>query len=909
MYLFTNQTKTFMKEHTFSKLPLLPLAVGVITLCDALQLRAQSIPALDPNFRPVITRSGGAVSSVAVQKDGKLILAGAFNAINGVARNGMARLNADGTVDLTFDAGMGACCSTVITQTRIASSISAIALQADGKVILGGSFLSVNGTPRKGLARLHADGALDASFDPGAGLDSDQGSLPQGVVSAIAAQTDGKILIGGSFTGVGGVKHIGIARLNANGAVDVGFNPGAGATDDDGRPRQVSALALLSSGQVLIGGDFTYVDVAARSGLARLTAAGVPDPAFVPGIFQLDTTLPPPSVDGLAVQTDGKIVFSGSFEWVDQDNRRGVARINPDTTLDNAFNSSVNANNGDVFRVIGLQGDGKVIGYREFTDANGNSQRAIARLNSDGSLDATYVLALQPGLSGGLQIQRAVLQPDGQSLVVGNFAAGADATPRGIARVKSTGGLDAAFVPRLELSEELASHVQAVAAQKDGKVMIGGTFDRINGTPRGRLARLNRDGSLDDAFAPIIEPADSKHYVAQIAIQKDEKILISGWFTTVNGASRNSIARLNEDGSLDTSFDVGAGATDANGALGRVLALAAQEDDKIVLGGDFAMFNGIGAPWALRLKPDGSFDNWLSDGLNCLNCDTTEIRSFGVLTNGPIMMIGVFTRISGRAYNGFVRLLADGSVDPFFVSPATAEEQPIAQAVTSDDKTIIAILSPDLAGGANHTRLVRLKPDGTSDGSFNPGDILGDGSSAAPVSAISIDEQERILIGGAFVSIGGTARRGLARLKPDGTLDTNFDAGSGFANGVFSVAPNFHSRVAGIVRQDDGGIIVGGNFSAANGQVRLGVARFQAEPPSQSVGSRPVIYSPARTTDGTFSMTVSGEVGRAYRVEASTDLRTWSAIGNITGAATPQPFIDLGGKNLPHRFYRVVGSP
>ena len=126
---------------------------------------------------------------------------------------------------------------------------------------------------------------------------------------------------------------------------------------------------------------------------------------------------------------------------------------------------------------------------------------------------------------------------------------------------------------------------------------------------------------------------------------------------------------------------------------------------------------------------------------------------------------------------------------------------------------------------------------------------------------------------------------------------------------MLNAASGFRLRVAGIARQDDGGLLVGGNFSVANGQLRLGLARFQAEPPNQIGGSRPVIHSPVRAADGTFSMTVSGEAGRAYRVEASADLRTWSAIGNVTGAATPQPFSDAGARSFPYRFYRVVAGP
>jgi uncharacterized delta-60 repeat protein len=446
--------------------------------------------------------------------------------------------------------------------------------------------------------------------------------------------------------------------------------------------------------------------------------------------------------------------------------------------------------------------------------------------------------------------------------------------------------------------------VQTVAVQKDGRVVIGGTFNRINGTERGKLARLNRDGSLDSSFVPAIGPSDSQSFVGQVVIQNDGKILIGGSFTTVNGQDRNGVARLNDDGSLDESFDIGTGTSDPSGAIGRVLAIAVQADDKIILGGDFAVFNGQGTPWVVRLNPNGSVETGLAGGLNCLNCDTSEIRGVEILKSGYIMISGVFNRISGKGYNGLARLLPDGSVDPAFLSPVATDEEPDALAVASDDKTIIAVLSFDPASGVNRTRLVRLDSNGILDGSFKAGDILSDGSSAMPVSVIEIDDEDRIIIGGAFTSVGGTPRRDLARLKSDGTLDTDFDAGSGFANGVFNAASNFRARVTGIAR-DDGGIIVGGNFSVASGQLRLGLARFQAEPPNQSGGSRPVIYSPSLARDGTFSMTVSGEAGRAYRVEASSDLRSWSAIGPVTGAVTPQPFTDAGAINFPYRFYRV----
>jgi uncharacterized delta-60 repeat protein len=116
-------------------------------------------------------------------------------------------------------------------------------------VVIGGSFEAVNGLPRKGLARLNADGSLDTSFDPGSGLAAGPGSIPAGAVSVVIVQPDGKLLIAGSFSGVNGGTSAGIARLEATGALDASFNPGLGVMDDQGRPGQVSAAALLSSGQ------------------------------------------------------------------------------------------------------------------------------------------------------------------------------------------------------------------------------------------------------------------------------------------------------------------------------------------------------------------------------------------------------------------------------------------------------------------------------------------------------------------------------------------------------------------------------------------------------------------------------------------------------------------------------------
>jgi uncharacterized delta-60 repeat protein len=166
----------------------------------------QGAGSLDTNFNPGLVRSGYRpyVFSVVVQPDGKIVIGGIFTAINGVARNGIARLNADGSLDSSFDPGTGAEGS-----PNAAGNVSAMVVQPDGKIVIGGFFTAINGVKRQNIARLNADGSLDASFDPGTGVEGGQ-------VSTMAVQPDGKIVIGGDFTAFNGGARNSIVRLNGD---------------------------------------------------------------------------------------------------------------------------------------------------------------------------------------------------------------------------------------------------------------------------------------------------------------------------------------------------------------------------------------------------------------------------------------------------------------------------------------------------------------------------------------------------------------------------------------------------------------------------------------------------------------------------------------------------------------------
>jgi uncharacterized delta-60 repeat protein len=260
----------------------------------------------------------GRVHAVALQNDGKILMAGE-NMIRGRPRVYVVRLRADGSREGNW--GLG---------NKLNAEVRAVAVQPDGKIVVGGSFTSVSGRTQHRLLRLNGDGTLDETFNIGTGASA--------VVWTIVVQPDGKILAAGAFDQFNDRKTGYVVRLNPDGSFDPGFQTGSGADAD------VLAVALQKDGKILIGGKFSGVNGAACSRVARLNADGSADPGFKPG------SGPDNLVQSIAVQPDGKILLGGGFEAVSGVTRHGVARLNADGSLDKMFNNGEGAS-GYVWRV------------------------------------------------------------------------------------------------------------------------------------------------------------------------------------------------------------------------------------------------------------------------------------------------------------------------------------------------------------------------------------------------------------------------------------------------------------------------------------------------------------------------------------------------------------------------------
>nr|MBA3899271.1 delta-60 repeat domain-containing protein [Bacteroidota bacterium] len=362
--------------------------------------------ALDLSFNHG-TGPNGAISTTAIQSDGKIIIGGDFTSYDGTERNSMARLNDDGSIDTSFDPGTGA-----------NNIIRTISIQGDGKIIIGGNFTSYNGTNSRCIARLNVDGSLDTSFDPGTGASIQWQTAS---IFTTSLQDDGKIIIGGNFKWYNGTTRNRIARLNTDGSLDPSFEIGFGLTHLNDR---VYTTAIQSDGKIIIGGNFS---LSPYRHVARLNTDGSFDTSFVTGFGAND------QIQTISIQNDGKIIIGGWFTAFDQTVRNRTARLNTNGSLDLSFESGTPiVQNHDKVHATGIQSDGKIIiagtiaAYESGIGING-----FARLNTDGSLDTSF--DPEAGVSG--SISTISIQSDGKIIVAGGFSSYHGTSINHIARI------------------------------------------------------------------------------------------------------------------------------------------------------------------------------------------------------------------------------------------------------------------------------------------------------------------------------------------------------------------------------------------------------------------------------------------------------------------------------------------
>jgi uncharacterized delta-60 repeat protein len=399
------------------------------------------------------------------------------------------------------------------------------------------------------------------------------------------------------------------------------------------------------------------------------------------------------------------------------------------------------------------------------------------------SLAQTYDESFKPVITANATILAIARQSDGKVLVAGNFTYNGAASIGNLIRINTDGTLDATFKKVVT-----DAFVFDIKVQADGKILIGGAFQKVNTTTRLGLARLNSDGTVDDAFNAVPGFANTSNnipWVNGIGIQSDNKIVIQGYFEFVNNSSHRYIARLNADGSTDEAFQT---ALTSSGGSHELYPVVIQTDGKILIAGRFTKVNDVAANRLARLNTDGSLDTGF--GNNIGTGPNNTIRSMALQSDGKILIGGIFNQFNGSAINQVARLNSNGTLDSGFPANIGFNSGNFVTSVfvQPDQKIVVGGNFQD-----PKPRILRLNTNGTMDANFDPGTGFT-ANGATSVYAIELMGSQ-YLFGGDFIQYNNNIRPGLARVNSNGTIDNTFDLKLGTTGGVFAAAVQSNGKI------------------------------------------------------------------------------------------------------------------
>jgi uncharacterized delta-60 repeat protein len=774
------------------------------------------------------------VAIVKMQND-KVIAGGSFITYQGYPASRIARINSDGSFDTTFNVGTGA-----------NGNIQDITFQSDGKIIVVGDFTEFDTIPVGNIARLNTDGSIDTTFNTGNSGATGFGSY---IVRALI-QPDDKIIISGPFDYFNGVSRNWLARLNANGTLDTTFTVGTGPNG------YIWGLGLQSDGKIIIGGDFTSYNGSARSRIARLNTNGSIDILFNP-------TGPNAEIWDLLVLPDNKVYIIGNFTTYNFTPRSKVARLNASGSLDTTFVPPVD--NTVFFWKFSLQNDGKIIIAGYFTNYAGSGQNFLTRLNTNGSRDISFLISNSLNDMPG----STTIQSDNKIIIGGDFTSHSNIDRFRLSRLNPDGTVDKDY----HVNSGANNSIYAIGQQSDDKIIVGGLFSKYSGHSTGYIARLHNNGNLDTTFN--LNNLGANSTILSLAIQPDDKIVIAGWFTTYNGVGRNRIARLNPDGTLDTSFNPGSGANDI------IYSIDIDSDGKIVIGGQFTEYDSNVANRIARLNPNGSLDNTFNTG----NGANGNVWSVKVLYNNNVLIGGEFTEYNNQTRNRIARLSSNGVLDNTF-DPLVGANWTVFTIDTLNDESKYVIGGGfNMYQGSNRSYIATINSDGSIDSTFAP--TPGTNNT---VYSVDYPSDGRPIFGGDFTEYNSTTASSITRAQENGSIVAGFNTNI-----------NANDSIRSLHRQLDGKLLVGGSFTQFNSQnnryiMRINTAYSVAyscniDTTLLALGNHTVYI---RSEDQLFNTNSPNYASRDFEIVSSTNIsildQTQTLINSPSIDFDPKPF-------------------
>ncbi len=749
-------------------------------------------------------------------------------------------------------------------------------------------------------------------FDPGFNAGVILNGADPGIVRAHLV-SGGKHLIAGDFTLVGGVARGNLAKLNADGSPDPTFATGAGANGP------VHAIALDSSGRLVIGGEFTTYDGVARNRIARLTATGALDPTFNPGTGCDGTVL------SIAL-TNSSLYLGGEFTTVNGTTRNRLAALTNDGNLGSlTFNGGVNA----TVRALLVDARGNLLAGGDFTDAGGAVRNYFAQFSSvSGTLNGTNL-----ELNGPVRTIDLWTNPPSSSettVYIGGDFTRVGAVPRGrLASLKSN------FAGQLSLDAEfdfwLDAPCRKILAANATKILVAGDFTSVNGQGRARFATLSFFSS-NQGISSIAYWSLTTGYgetgpdgsVYAIGLDGDGKPLLGGAFEGFPSNPRNALVRLYGDaGSLppvtptspsattlsDTQIALSWGSSAFASAYSVESSPTGVSDWTKIYSGASTSFTDAGLPpgtqrfyrvHASNYNGESAFTSPVSTTTNA-----TAWSGAGSLQNtfppgavngavsailrqpdGKIVIAGSFTNVLGTPRKYIARLLPDLTLDPSF-DPGVGANSSITQIQSAPDGGIYIFGTFSTVSGSTRNDIARLTAGGALDKAFN--------TNADWTFADGIRSQAdgRLIVYGGFQTFFGSPRDYIARLNLDGSNDPSF---GGFSKG----------SVDAVALQTDGKLLITSIFGTINGISGKYFARlttsgaldplFAGSATSSNITSLESLPSGSHFAAGSFT-TLSG-VSRKYiaRLNPNGTVDPSFDPGASTNTASPRVFPQPDGK-------------
>lgn len=707
--------------------------------------------------------TAGSVYAIARLADGSVVIGGQFVSINGALRSNIAKRLPDGSLDPDW-------------HPAIDGFVAALAVDADGNVYAGGEFSHVDGYARRNLVKISPAGAVVPGWDPSA----------DGLVQAILVNAAGDAFVGGWFSNIGGQVRSRLAKVStSNGAVDPQWNPAPAAAT------AILVLRLSHDGALYVGGQFSGIGGLPQRNIAKvsMSGTGAVDPDWNPS--------PNNTVTDIAVASDGSVFVTGEF-WQFRSATGGLwfqsdfAKLSGsgDGLIDLGWDPPIHI--GPIARRIAVDGNSWVYITGQGPALVGGTSSEVFRVSqiASGPLDTSW----NPRVDGSAY---ALSFADDVLLAGGNLYRAAGQTRLGFVALMADASPASAFD-----AEAPGGAIFAVAAQSDGRLIISGQFAKANGQLRGGLLRLNADGSLDLGWNPSPDG-----YVKAIAFAIDGSAIVGGPFSRIGGQSVDRIAKLSlANGLVDPLWRPGL-------ESGYVGAIASDNAGLIYAAGTFVHGSGTATQrYLVRISDSGTgeVDTAWQPGPG------GEVQELSLDGHGALFVRGEFLTMNGEPRRRIAKLLTTGLtvLDPLW------NPQPFSQMyhIAADGLGSVFVAGGPfpLGGGVYTDAIAKLSASG--DGAADP---LWKPVTGRIARHIAIDAQSNSLFADS------------STYDPTTGLDTYYltkHSTNGTGDADPSWNPTVNSAVADI-QISSGKVLLGGYFTQVSGQQRYGLAALPINVP------------------------------------------------------------------------------